>query len=364
MKKILAILSPNVNAYSETFVQAHKQLPFDIKFYYNGWIPTQLEGAADLNNFNILERIKKRFKTTFTVSQHALRKSLKREKVDCVLAEYFLSAAKNLKVIQSLNLPLIVHFHGYDATYRPDLEQYKREYQLVFAYAKAVIAVSYKMKKDLLAIGCPSEKLFVAHYGPDPHFLELNPKYKSKQFIAVGRFADKKAPYHTIGAFKKVVTQYPKALLVMVGDGPLMFTCKNLVKVWGLEDNIKFTGVLKPVEIRKLMEESLAFVQHSVITDTYDSEGTPVVILEAQAARLPVISTFHAGIPDVVINNVTGLMVEEHDVKGMADHMLSLLSKDGLAAQMGTAGRNRILEHFTREKNLNQLRLIIESVCP
>lgn len=70
---------------------------------------------------------------------------------------------------------------------------------------------------------------------------------------------------------------------------------------------------------------------------------------------IAVISTFHAGIPDVVLNNETGLLCKEKDVDGMAANMMKILKEDGLARKLGQAGRQRIKDHFTMERHLQTL---------
>lgn len=355
MIKTLAIFSPAQNAYSETFIQAHKTLPFQIKFYYNGYLPTQLEGQKSLIEFSIKERIEKRIQGKFNLQEYALLYSLKREKVDCVLAEYGPTACESLEVLKFLNLPLVVHFHGYDASIKTILEKYKDAYRNVFAYARTVIAVSNKMKQALIEIGCPEKKIIVSPCGPEPVFFDIKPTYDSQQFISIGRFVPKKAPYLTILAFKKVVEKFPGAKLIMVGDGELLGVCKNVSVALNLENNIEFKGEQTPKEIRNLLQESIAFVQHSIIAENGDSEGTPVSVLEAQAATLPVISTFHAGIPDVVVNNETGFLVQEGDVEEMAKWMIKVLEDKKLAAQLGRAGRERMKEYFSQEKHLKQI---------
>jgi glycosyltransferase involved in cell wall biosynthesis len=89
-------------------------------------------------------------------------------------------------------------------------------------------------------------------------------------------------------------------------------------------------------------------------------EGTPVGILEASAAGLPVISTFHAGIPDVIIHEKTGLLCNEHDYKKMAENMLWVLEHSEESAAMGAAGRKNIKENFSMEKHIGKLNEIIE----
>jgi len=353
--KILAIFSPGKNAYSETFIQAHKKLPFKIKYYYDGELPTKLEGYENMIQFNPWQRVKKKLNNTFDFHEHALINSLKKEKVDYVLAEYGPTACATLKVVQHLKIPMIVHFHGYDASIKKVLSDYKEPYKEVFDYANSVIVVSNKMKETLINAGCPADKIIVSVYGPDPVFFNNHPLYHSQQFIAVGRFVEKKAPGVTIRAFKKVADKYPNATLVMAGDGELLNDCKKLVCDLGLTNKVIIKGVQSSAEIQTLMEGSIAFVQHSVTAPNGDSEGTPVAILEAQAAALPVISTYHAGIPDVVIHNETGLLIEEGDVDGMAENMMKVLQEKDLAKKLGEAGRKRIAENFTLEKHLNSL---------
>ena len=89
-------------------------------------------------------------------------------------------------------------------------------------------------------------------------------------------------------------------------------------------------------------------------------EGTPVGILEASAAGLPVISTFHAGIPDVIIHEKTGLLCDEHDYAQMAENMLWVLEHPEQATAMGETGRKNIKENFSMEKHIGKLNELIE----
>ncbi len=359
MIKTLAIFSPTKNSYSETFIQAHKKLPFNVKYYYDGELPTKLEGDENMVRFNSWQRVKNKLNSKFDFLEHALINSLKKEKVDCVLAEYGPTACATLKVVQHLKIPMVVHFHGYDASIKKVLADYKEPYKKVFDYAKSVIAVSDKMKETLINAGCPCDKIIISVYGPDPVFFNNHPLYHTQQFIAVGRFVEKKAPSLTIRAFEKVADKYPNATLVMAGDGELLNDCKKSVSDLGLEKKVIFKRIQSSAEIQTLMEGAIAFVQHSVTAPNGDSEGTPVAILEAQAAALPVISTYHAGIPDVVSHNETGLLADELDVDGMAENMMKILREENLAKKLGEAGRKRIAENFTLEKHLKEIESVI-----
>jgi len=175
----------------------------------------------------------------------------------------------------------------------------------------------------------------------------------------VGRFVDKKASYLTLMAFAQVQKQFPEAALLMVGDGILLATCKQLVKSLQL-NHVQFTGVLTPEIIREQMAASFCLVQHSVQAANGDKEGTPVAVLEAGAAGLPVVATRHAGIPDVVIEGETGLLVDEGDVEAMAAAMIQLYADRALAAKMGVQARSRIQQHFTMEKHLSELKFFLK----
>lgn len=359
----IALLSPNQNAYSETFIQAHKnRLNGKVYFYYSGILPTKLEGGNLINSrrLRILDIIKGHFNLNkFSLPEIALINSFKKNKIDVILAEYGDTAQKALKICKHLNLPLIVHFHGYDASVFEIIKN-TNNYKEVFETAGFVVVVSKKMHQDLLNFGCPEQKLIYNVCGPNDEFFNVQPNFSKQQFIAIGRLVDKKAPYYLILSFLKVIKKFPKAKLIMAGDGPLLDTCKNLVIYYSLEANVSFVGVISPEEYRDYLSVSLAMVQHSIKADNGDSEGTPVGILEASAAGLTVISTKHAGIPDVIIDGITGLLVEEHDVDGMAENMIQLLKDPEIAKEMGAKGKLNIKENFTLKRHIDVLDELIE----
>ncbi|AVR43844.1 hypothetical protein C7S20_00345 [Christiangramia fulva] len=362
MKLNIALCSPNKNAYSETFIQAHKRLlKGTIFYYYDGELPSKLENGLVINSRK--KRLLDLFKghlnlNRFSLPEQALLTSFKKNKIDVVLAEYGTTAMKLLPVCEELELPIIVHFHGFDAS-RTDLLLQNDHYKKLFDYAKFIVIVSKKMETDLLNMGCPSQKLIYNVYGPGEEFFEVQPQFSKPQFIFAGRFVDKKAPHYLILSFLEVVKSFPDAILIMAGDGVLKESCENLVEYYELEKNIIFPGVVDASMLRKYFIESLAYVQHSVTAKDGDSEGTPVVILEAGAAGLPVISTRHAGIPDVVIDEETGYLVEEEDIRGMSERMLKLLRNPGRAKILGKNARERISSNFRLERHINKLNSLV-----
>jgi glycosyltransferase involved in cell wall biosynthesis len=216
------------------------------------------------------------------------------------------------------------------------------------------------MVNALVALGANPSKVHYNPYGINCKlFHRVNVLASDIRFLAVARFAEKKAPLNTIKAFSEVVRIYPTARLIMAGIGPLFEKAKELVTELRIADNVDFKGVLNPQQIVDEMKNTRAFVQHSVTASDGDSEGTPNSILEASATGLPIISTRHAGIKEAVIHEKTGYLVEEHDVQTMATYMIKLAGSKELAAQLGSNGAQHIREHYELQQRIDKLAMIV-----
>lgn len=363
MKKV-AIVSPDKAAYSETFIQAHKNIKAEVFYYYGGSLPTALEGKGELisKDKNLFSKLKRKFFLYFarlknlTPSELALLNSFKRNKIEVVLAEFGPTAVQLLKVCQKLNLSLVPIFHGYDASVTQLLLQYKENYLELFKYSKKVIVVSRPIESRLIELGCNMEKIIFNPCAPSDSFFQIVPTFKEPlSFVSIGRFVDKKAPYYTILSFEKVCSLYPEAKLYFAGDGELLETCKNIVRAFGLEKNIIFLGAIRPSEYKQLLSRVSGMIQHSIRAENGDSEGTPVAILEASAAGIPVVSTIHGGIPDAVIHNITGLLSNEHDVQKMAENIIELIQKSENVKIMGQAGRIHMQKNYCMSDHLKKI---------
>ncbi|MCF1191240.1 glycosyltransferase [Mangrovimonas sp. AS39] len=356
----IAILSPNRGAYTETFIQAQKNgLKGKVFFYYDGFIPKMLEGHGSIQiKFGT---IKKKIGLVFQdVASESLYQSLKSKKIEVVLAQYGPTGEAVALICDKLNIPLVVHFHGYDASMQSVINKCNR-YKKAFKIANAVIAVSNEMEKDLIALGCPPQKIVYNPCVSADNFFSIEPKFQKPQFVGVGRFTDKKAPYYSILAFSKVLKQFPKATLVMAGEGELLEVCKNLVVYLGIKHAVKFPGIITTTEFMMLLEESLAFVQHSITASNGDKEGTPVAVQEASAAGLPIVATKHAGISDVVKHGETGFLADEHDVEAFSRYMLKVIKEFDLAKSLGAQGKQMVKKNFNMEKHLSVLNGILHA---
>ena len=361
-ERCTCIVTPYPPSTSETFIQAHAQrLPGKILLIH-GWPPSIRERPVISRTERAMRKVFQTLAGGESPTTVAYVNAFRRYRPRAVLAEYGTTGVLVLPACRSTGVPLVVHFHGYDASVRTVLEENAATYPSMFKEAAAVISVSRAMHDRLIALGAPPEKVHYNPYGVDcRRFLGANPEVAPPVLLAVGRFVDKKAPHLTIRAFSEIHRWLPAVALRMVGDGPLLDGCRHLASELGVGDAVTFLGVQPHSVVREEMRRARCFVQHSVEAPSGDCEGTPVGILEAGASGLPVVSTFHAGIPDVVLDGKTGFLVPERDVGGMADRMRRLAVDPDLAQRLGRAARERIEGHFTLARSIDGLSRIIES---
>jgi glycosyltransferase involved in cell wall biosynthesis len=286
-------------------------------------------------------------------------KAFRNARPDVVLAEWGPVAMRCMEACAIARVPLVAHFHGYDTSVRKVLTEYGG-YRDLFPRAAALVAVSHAMERKLIELGAPPEKVHYNPYGVDTAaFVPGRPDLAPPVFVAVGRFVEKKAPHLTVLSFAEVHRLMPEARLRMIGDGPLLESCKNLARALRLGDAVEFLGSMNTGQILQELPKARCFVQHSIEAQDGDSEGTPNVVLEAGACGLPVVSTTHAGIPDVVLDGETGFLVPEFDIRTMADRMACFARSPDRARAMGVAARARIEQLFTVERSIEGLHRIL-----
>ena len=366
----IAIATPSANAYSETFIAAHiKRLQGVQCVLVDGDLPNRvLDGLLLLHRSgvgHIMDHVRARI--TGGDTQDLLRKRiaalLRRERIDVMLAEYGICADALIDPCARAGVPLVAHFHGYDAHKTAKLEQVDN-YKRLFANAAALVVVSRAMEQQLLALGAPREKVFYNCYGIDvDQFTAGSPAEATPHFVAVGRFVEKKAPQLTLSAFELLLKKAPEARLTMVGQGPLWESCVQRARSGALKDRVHISGVMKPEEVAALMRSARAFVQHSVRALSGDSEGTPLAVLEAMASGVPVIATRHTGIADVVVHGEHGLLCDEFDIHAMAAHMEQLASDKELAGRMGRAGRAHVERNYRVQDSVAALQAILQKAA-
>lgn len=212
--------------------------------------------------------------------------------------------------------------------------------------ADAVTALSRPMADRLAELGFPPERVLVHHIGVDPSefpFRERGADLEGRpvRLLTVARLVEKKGVEYAIRA----VAALPEEAAVryeVVGDGPLRPELEALAASLGVADRVRFRGSAERAEVRRALERADLFLLPSVTARDGDQEGTPTVLMEAGACGLPVVSTRHAGIPEVVVDGVTGILVPERDAEALARALGTLLEAPETWGPMGHAARTHI----------------------
>lgn len=382
----VAVVSPDRRGYSQTFVRAHvERLPAEVgevEHLHGGALPVWRNDFRPLppRALHWLGRAAgaaagrdRRVATSFLagyaprgVRERGVARHLRRWGADVVLAEYGPTGVAMAGPARRAGVPLVVHFHGWDAYDRAELERFEEAYPALFESAAAVVAVSRDMVGQLEELGAPAAKIRHNPVGVDlERFAGDGSRVAESDpiLLAVGRFTEKKAPHLTVLAFARAAGARPEAELVMAGDGRLLDSCRTLAAALGVADRVRFPGAVSHEEVRRLMGRSRAFVQHSLRPPSGDSEGNPVAVREAMASALPVVATRHAGIAETVVDGETGFLVEEGDWEAMADRMGRLLDEPETAARMGRAGRERARESFGMDESIARLAGILRAAA-
>ncbi|MGG2973685.1 glycosyltransferase [Geobacillus stearothermophilus] len=258
------------------------------------------------------------------------------ENVKLVHAHFGPSGLEILPLVKELNIPLLVTFHGYDASMLLKNRKYVAQLGELFDYAH-IITVSKNMKDKLIQYGANPSKIKVHYIGaPLQDFVfhsrkALNEKAKNNElikFLQVSNFVEKKGHKYTIKAFKEFLKVYPNSRLILAGDGPLRNSIQNLCNELNLNNYVQFVGKVTKPEVIKLMKEADVFLHHSVTAENGDQEGIPTVLMEAMGTGLTVISTYHSGIPELIIDGYNGFLVHEKDIKGYVEKLKHVLNTD------------------------------------
>jgi len=208
------------------------------------------------------------------------------------------------------------------------------------------------------------DKIHIVHCGLDSDFLNYQPLAipTDPRFVCVGRLCEQKGQMLLLQAVSKFIKEGITLKLILVGDGPMREEIETYIRDHDLASHVELTGSLSGTQVRKQISLARTFVMPSF------AEGLPVVIMEAFALGRPVITTYVAGIPELVKNEENGWLVPAGSVADLVDAIRSAVqaSPEDLA-EMGRKGRSSVLEQHsitTEAGKLSQLFSNIAGVLP
>lgn len=305
----------------------------------------------------------------FPLRQKKLERIIARENIQLIHAHYGQMGLNILPAAVGGNIPLLTTFHGNDASSLLGVRRYRSSLPSLFRYRHSyIIAVSERIRMRLVSLGAPEERTFCHYIGTDTDRFQPGKVYSEgplikKQkvnFLQISNFVEKKGHIYTIEAFNRLVRKYSHVFLTLAGEGIMRKACESRVRSLGLEDRVKFTGRIEHREVKRYMEESDIFVHHSIIPSDMSEEGIPTVVMEAMACGLPVLSTFHAGIPELVEDGVNGFLAEERNVEQYEENMEKMLWADW--QKMSLASRAVVERKFDVSRQNRELEKIYSGI--
>ncbi|PIE16385.1 MAG: colanic acid biosynthesis glycosyltransferase WcaL [Rhodobacterales bacterium] len=234
------------------------------------------------------------------------------------------------------NIPFSFTLHGPDIFFAPDTWRLDEK----IARARFVACISHFCRSQAMAFSAPEhwQKLHIVHCGVEPERYE-NPAPKTgKRLLFVGRLAAVKGVPVLLEALETVLHTDPDITLTLIGDGPDRQILQDQAKALG--DRVQFVGYKSQSEVADYLRQTDILVLPSF------AEGVPVVLMEAMAAQIPVLTTRIAGVPELVADGVSGLLVPPGDQRTLTEAIRVLTTDAPLRAKMGAAGRQTVCQHY------------------
>ncbi len=284
-----------------------------------------------------------------------------KSKTKILHAHFGYHGIKSIELKKKLNVPLICSFYGNDVFKWPSVDEYKIKLKFLFEEAAKIIALGPYMKKDLIKLGCPDHKVEIQHLGVDVDnikFIKKNiPMNKKINFLIASSFVPKKGIEDVINALGLIKNEF-EFKLDIIGDGPLKNEIIESINKNNLTNYVYLHGYQPYHKVIDFAYHSHIFLQASKTAPDNDKEGTPMIIADAMATGLPVISTLHSDIPEMVIDEFNGYLAEEDNPADFAKAILKLVKNHGKIEEFSTNARKHIEQSFNTKIQAQKLEKI------
>ncbi|EPZ1176026.1 glycosyltransferase [Klebsiella oxytoca] len=291
----------------------------------------------------------------------------KKFKADFYIAHFGPSGvlANCLRNIGCIEGKIVTVFHGNDISAKDLLMKYEKSYKNLFLEGDYFLPISNLWQKKLIELGCPSEKISVIRMGikiDEFPFKERRGDNSKLKIVSVCRMIEKKGLAYSIQACKILREKGINFEYNIVGYGELSEQLQNLIKEYDLEECVRILGFQPQVEVKRILEDSNVFLLPSVTAEDGDMEGIPVALMEAMASGLPVVSTFHSGIPELISDGKTGWLCSERDAEGIALALSKIINNKDMVLNIVSSARKQIEDNFNQEIEYIKMASLLESL--
>jgi colanic acid/amylovoran biosynthesis glycosyltransferase len=307
------------------------------------------------------EALKIRLRTFFHFCEAIyLAIDAKREGIRHIHAHFAINAATIALIIaRMLDISFSFTAHNTFFTDRPILKEKLKA-------AKFIIAIS-KYSQDFLLQFLPGKKLkdkfHIIHCGVSPDDF-VPPTHKATNqrplIFSIAQLVERKGFPVLLEACKILSERGYDFQCLVAGDGSQRPLLERLITGYQIQDKVQLIGVIFQEQLVAYLSSADIFVLPCLTARNGDRDGIPVVLMEAMAMEIPTISTYVSGIPELIEDGQSGLLVKEQDALALADAMQRLLKDDELRQRLGKNGRQKVIQEFNIHQNANQLVALFE----
>ncbi len=307
---------------------------------------------------------------TITRDPRAYLRLLEDRRPRLIHAHFGIDGVYALGLSQSLRLPLVTTFHGFDATLSttallcsPAWANYPLFRQRLARQGALFLCVSNFIRERVLALGFPEARTRVHSIGVDCQAIQPRaPDEETPTILHVARLVDMKGTGTLIRAFALLARRYDSVRLVIIGDGPRRRSLQARTRALGMNHRVHFAGALPHAQVLPWIRKAMMLVLPSVRTAGGRVEGLGMVLLEAAATGVPVIGSNVGGIPEGIIDGETGFLVPQRDPRALARRMQDLLDAPATRARMGAQARAFVERRFDLRRQTELLEEYYDSV--
>ena len=356
----MAVLRNNFLPYSETFI--HDQLRSHQR--YAPWVlARRVQNAERFAGHEVTAIARGNFPSrlaslVYGVTGRASRfdHALEDERVKLIHAHFGHNGAYAVAFARRHRLPLVVSLHGHDVTALLSRERFRPQWWFYLLRSRALLgettlflAASAELARLIIQAGAPEQSVRVHRLGVDVEALMKLSRPSGAQMptmMMVGRFVEKKGHEFGLRAAALLWERGYRFKLNLVGDGPLKPRYLQLVRELGIAEAVVFHGSLSHQSVLAQMSEAQLLMTPSVVAQNLDRESGVIVVKEASALGIPVVGTNHGGIPEIIDDGSTGLLVGERDPQALAASVARLLDDEPFRVSLGQAAQRKMREQY------------------
>lgn len=304
-----------------------------------------------------------------------LTRTLKSPPTDIVHSHFGNIGWRDATIVRRAGCRHVVSFYGFDLNRLPTMDsRWAGRYRQLFEGVDRVLCLGPWMRANLERMGCPAEKIIIHHLGVDLSKIPFSPRtWDSSEPLRVlmcGTFREKKGMPDALRALARLKERVPIRATI-IGEASVAkqeqaerVVIMNTIKELALSEDVRLLG-FRPYDF--MLEEAYrnhVFLSPSRIASDGDTEGTPITIIEMAASGMPIVSTRHADIPEIVVDEETGLLAEERDVDGIVDRLARLTEHPESWNAMLVASRQHVESRFSAAVQAEELATIYRNLVP